>query len=73
MLSRALDTHAKLNKEQDMEWIHILLAFLKACVEHQGSEMLMHEPDKLEYVSNLVKAMKSSASRLDSGEYDVIH
>ena len=73
MLSRALDTHAKLNKERDMEWIHILLAFLKACVENQGSEMLMHESDKLEYVSNLVKAMKSSASRLDSGEYDVIH
>lgn len=73
MLSRALDTHAKLNKEQDMEWIHILLAFLKACVEHQESEMLMHESDKLEYVSNLVKAMKSSASRLDSGEYDVVH
>lgn len=66
MLSRALDTHAKLNKEQDVEWIHILLAFLKTCVEHQGSEMLMPESDKLEYVSNLVKAMKLSASRLDS-------
>ncbi|TFK43010.1 trafficking protein particle complex subunit 10 [Crucibulum laeve] len=67
MLSRALDTHATLDKSQDVEWIHILLSFLKTYCEHRGTDLLLHEEDKLEYVSKLVNAMREAASQLENG------
>jgi len=67
MLSRALDTHAQLEKTQDAEWVHIVLSFLKAYVEHYNAEMLMHNVDKTEYVSKLVASLRVSVERLESG------
>lgn len=67
MLSRALDTHAKLHKPKDREWIHILLSFLKAYVDDFGKELLMHEEDKEVYVSQLVNEMRSAVCELDAG------
>ncbi|RDB24044.1 Trafficking protein particle complex subunit 10 [Hypsizygus marmoreus] len=66
MLSRALDTHADLNQDKDSEWIHILLSFLKAYIENAGSELLMHEEDKIAYISQLVEGMQLAASQLES-------
>ncbi|KIM80718.1 hypothetical protein PILCRDRAFT_821974 [Piloderma croceum F 1598] len=66
MLSRALDTHAELQRPNDREWIHILLSFLKAYVEELGKEMLMHEDDKKEYVSRLVDELHAAAIELDT-------
>lgn len=68
MLSRALDVHTALGKPKDREWMHILLSFLKAYVEGLGGELLMREEDKTTYVTELVKALKTSASELDTGE-----
>ncbi|KAF8162886.1 trafficking protein particle complex subunit 10 [Crassisporium funariophilum] len=65
MLSRALDTHKQLDKAQDVEWIHIVLSYLKTYVEHHNAEMLMHEADKIDYVSNLVNSLRVSAERLE--------
>jgi hypothetical protein len=67
MLSRALDTHAQLQKPKDREWIHILISFLKAYVEELGKELLMHADDKKEYVSQLVKELHIAAKELDAG------
>lgn len=72
MLSRALDTHADLDKTKDVEWIHILLAFLKTYVDCQGMELLLHETDKIEYISQLVEALRVAAAGLPSGP-DLIH
>ena len=66
MLSRALDTHGLLKKAQDVEWIHIVLSFLKTCVEHRNSEML-HETDKIGYIANLIDSLTTSAKRLETG------
>ena len=71
MLSRALDTHANLDLPRNVEWIHIVLSFLKTYVEHIGSEMLMHEIDKVEYVSQLVKSLRTSVELLDTGYYSL--
>lgn len=67
MLSKALDTHRKLNQPHDVEWIHILLSFLKTYIDHGGEDLLMHEDDKVEYVSKLIAAMKVAASDLETG------
>lgn len=69
MLSRAIDTHAELERPQDREWIHILLSFLKAFVESLGDELLMHEADKSIYVSRLVTEMHTAAEALDAGNF----
>ncbi|KAK7014963.1 trafficking protein particle complex subunit 10 [Favolaschia claudopus] len=66
MLSLALDTHAELDKTRDREWIHILLSFLKTFVDTVGLDLLMHEDDRVEYVSRLVQSMKDSATVLES-------
>jgi trafficking protein particle complex subunit 10 len=68
MLSRALDTHAALQRPKDREWIHILLSFLKAYVEELGKELLMHEDDKKEYVARLVDELHAAAIELDTGD-----
>ena len=66
MLSRALATHSLLKKAQDVEWIHIVLSFLKTYIERRNSEML-HETDKIGYIATLVKSLKTSAERLAAG------
>ena len=67
MLSRALDTHNLLEKAQDVEWIHIVLSFLKTYVEHRNSEILLRETDKIGYIANLIDSLKTSAERLETG------
>lgn len=67
MLSQALDTHYRLEKPKDRDWLHILLSFLKSYVHDLGEALLMHEEDKASYVNDLVAAMKTSADDLDSG------
>ncbi|KAH7915010.1 trafficking protein particle complex subunit 10 [Hygrophoropsis aurantiaca] len=66
MLSRAMDTHAKLDKPHDREWIHILLAFLKTYINDTTQEVLMPEEDMRQYVTQLVGALTSAAHKLDS-------
>ncbi|KAF8810122.1 hypothetical protein BYT27DRAFT_7135471 [Phlegmacium glaucopus] len=66
MLSRALDTHGLLEKAQDVEWIHIVLSFLKTYVEQCNSEMLLHEADRISYIANLINSLKISAKRLET-------
>ncbi|KAJ3509402.1 hypothetical protein NLJ89_g5241 [Agrocybe chaxingu] len=66
MLSRALDTHAAFDKPKDAEWIHIVLSFLKAYVEHYNEEMLMHNVDKVNYVSKLIELLRISVEKLES-------
>ncbi|KAJ7582878.1 trafficking protein particle complex subunit 10 [Mycena floridula] len=66
MLSKALDIHASLEKPHDTEWIHILLSFLKTYVEGLGTELLMREEDKVQYVSKLVNEMQVASSTLDA-------
>lgn len=68
MLSRALDTHSLLGKTQDVEWIHIVLSFLKTFVEHRNSEILLHETDKTGYIANLINSLRISAECLEAGE-----
>ncbi|KAH7923870.1 hypothetical protein BV22DRAFT_1113164 [Leucogyrophana mollusca] len=66
MLSRAIDTHAGLDKPHDREWIHILLAFLKTYVNDTSQELLMPKVDMRQYVTQLVSALTTAASQLDS-------
>ncbi|KAG6918038.1 hypothetical protein DXG01_016893 [Tephrocybe rancida] len=66
MLSKALDTHANFQQEKDTEWIHIVLSFLKSYIDNMGLELLMHEDDKLEYVSKLVESLHQAATKLDA-------
>ena len=74
MLSRALDTHSLLEKAQDVEWIHIVLSFLKTYVEHRNSEILLHGTDKIGYVANLIDSLKTSAERLEAGlDHSLFH
>jgi hypothetical protein len=68
MLSRALDTHADLSNPKDGEWIHTLLAFLKAYIDNAGEKWLMHNDSRTEYISNLVGDLKEAAGKLDSGD-----
>ena len=53
---------------KNVEWIHIVLSFLKTYVEHPDTEMLIHEADKLDYVTRLVDSLRSSVDVLENGE-----
>lgn len=67
MLSRAIDTHAELQRPHDREWIHIILAFLKAYTNETDLKCLVsHDID--EYVARLVAALREAAETLDSGD-----
>ncbi|KAG6836752.1 hypothetical protein H0H93_003831 [Arthromyces matolae] len=70
MLSRALDTHADYHQEKDTEWIHILLSFLKSYIDNLGLEVLIHQENQIEYISNLVESLQQAASNLDA---DIAH
>jgi hypothetical protein len=67
MLSQALDIHADLNRTKDTEWIHILLSYLRTYVDNLGTKLLVHEAEKVSYVSELVDDMKTAASQLEGG------
>jgi hypothetical protein len=69
MLHRALETHRQLEKPRDTEWLHVVLSFLKAYVEHQNDEILIQEMDKVGYVSKLVNSLRKSVESLESGMF----
>lgn len=69
MLSRAIDAHAALEKPRDREWIHILLAFLKTCVNDRSTELVMSDEDITGYISGLMSFLREAAEKLDSGIY----
>ena len=73
MLSQALDTHADLSKTKDTEWIHILLSYFKTYIENQGAELLLHEADRVAYITELVKGLKTAVSELESGRCSTRH
>ncbi|KXN82613.1 Trafficking protein particle complex subunit 10 [Leucoagaricus sp. SymC.cos] len=66
MLSQALDTHAEMEQPKDNEWMHNLLLYLRSFIEHQGSELLVHDEDKAEYISGLVSYLTKAANSLES-------
>ncbi|KAF5358539.1 hypothetical protein D9756_001945 [Leucocoprinus leucothites] len=66
MLSRALDTHTDMKQPEDNEWMHNLLSYLRSFIEHQGSELLIHEDDKAEYINRLVSRLTEAANGLES-------
>ncbi|TFK27359.1 hypothetical protein FA15DRAFT_666419 [Coprinopsis marcescibilis] len=66
MFSRALDTHKKLEKPRDSEWIHLILSFLKAFVENSGAEALISSSNSNGYVSDFVHEVKEVAAGLDN-------
>ncbi|KIJ69219.1 hypothetical protein HYDPIDRAFT_80628 [Hydnomerulius pinastri MD-312] len=70
MLSRAIDTHAELQKPHDRDWIHILLAFLKTYVNESSTELIMSKEDIKEYVSRLAIALRDAAEKLDLNHPD---
>ncbi|KJA20255.1 hypothetical protein HYPSUDRAFT_142413 [Hypholoma sublateritium FD-334 SS-4] len=65
MLSRALDTYNKLDRTQDVEWIHMVLSFLKTHVEH-NCEMLVGGVDKVTCVTTLISSLRESVERLEN-------
>jgi hypothetical protein len=67
MLARALDTHGRSEKPQDVEWMHILLSFLKSYVEHRGADMLFPTDNPTEYISKYVTSLMEAASGLENG------
>ncbi|KAG0705896.1 trafficking protein particle complex subunit 10 [Suillus ampliporus] len=69
VLSRAINIHAELEKPQDREWIHILLAFLRACTNDVNKEIVSEE-DGEKGVTMLIRALHTAATSLDS---DLIH
>ena len=69
MLSRALDTHASSGQDKTTEWIHILLAFLKTYVESLSSTLLIHEEDKVAYISGLVDNLRLAAENVEAGAW----
>ncbi|KAF8652735.1 hypothetical protein AX16_004233 [Volvariella volvacea WC 439] len=65
MLSRALDTHALMSKPKDTEWIHILLSYIKTYVDCEGTDMLLHGQDRVDYLSGLLEQLISAAAALE--------
>lgn len=70
MLSQALDTHAKMGQPKDNEWMHNVLSYLRSFIEYQGSDLLSHEDDKVEYISRLVASLTETANNMESREFE---
>ncbi|KAG2157362.1 trafficking protein particle complex subunit 10 [Suillus clintonianus] len=69
VLSRAIDIHAELEKPQDREWIHILLAYLRTYTNDISKELASEEEGE-KSVTQLITALHAAAKSLDS---DLIH
>ena len=69
MFSKALDTHNTLEKPRDSEWIHRILAFLKAYIDNAGAETLLACGDLSAYVGDLVEHPLLHAT-LDEGHQE---
>lgn len=79
MLARGLDTHARLGKPRDREWIGTAMAFLKAFVNvgenYEGQALLRNGVEELnghrrvsaEYIQSLMDGIKASAEGMDKG------
>lgn len=67
MLSRTLDTHAKMKQPKDKQWMHNVLTYLHNFVGQRGSELLVHDDDREEYVNRLVSCLLDAAHSLESG------
>lgn len=72
MFSRAMDVHAMSEKEQDREWVHLLLSYLKSFVEDRGDYLLLHDDEKTAYISQLVAAVTDAVGRLEEGIYFLV-
>lgn len=71
MLARALETHALSEKPKDVEWMHILLSFLKSYVEHRGADMLLPSHNSPEYLLKFLTELKDAASQSENGAQSV--
>lgn len=68
MLSRALQTYSKLDRAQDVEWIHMVLSFLKTYIEH-NCQLLVDGVEKGFSVETLVQSLRESVEELETGKY----
>ncbi|KAH8106751.1 trafficking protein particle complex subunit 10 [Cristinia sonorae] len=66
MLCQALDIHSSVGKARDRDWVYILLDFLKAYIQDLGKELLMVESDHMNYVTDLVEALRVAAQSAPS-------
>ncbi|KAI0797709.1 trafficking protein particle complex subunit 10 [Abortiporus biennis] len=73
MLIQALDIHASANKPQDVEWIHVLVQFLKAYVEDFGKELLMTREDIVTYLNRLLVTLKEAAEAVEDDVKQLDH
>ncbi|KAF9009438.1 trafficking protein particle complex subunit 10 [Cyathus striatus] len=71
VLSLALNTHGRLQKPRDSEWIHILLSYLKTYVEQQGAGLVVGEGDAEQNIGRLVEELKDAAEKLENGTFYV--
>lgn len=67
MLTRALKLHSTADKEKDRDWLHLVLEFLRACVEDLGKELIIDDVNREEYFEKLLASLKDAAGQLQAG------
>ncbi|GBE82036.1 hypothetical protein SCP_0404120 [Sparassis crispa] len=73
MLTHALNVHASAKQTKDVDWIHLVLEFLKAYVEDIGKDLLTDEADRRSYVSGLFSGLVEAAEGLQSDMFQLDH
>lgn len=69
MQTRRLDTHSRLGKPHNREWVETVFAFLTGFVEENmhGDMELLETNDMRAYVASLLEEVRQNASELDGG------
>ncbi|KIJ54451.1 hypothetical protein M422DRAFT_774766 [Sphaerobolus stellatus SS14] len=69
MQARRLDTHARLGKPHDREWVETVLAFLKVFVkESMEADIGLGRPEDVrDYVKGLIEDMKKDSEAIEDG------
>lgn len=68
MLLQGIETHSKMDKEKNSEWLHMALNFLKAYVTELHPDFLVSLAE--DYVEQLVQTAIKTANALNSGKFN---
>ena len=72
MLFQSIETHARMGKDRDRQWIHTALNFVKAYVEKVALDLLYEIKDMELYVEQLIESAIKVSNSVDGGKPYII-
>ena len=69
MLFQNIETHSRMQKDHDRQWIHTALAFVKSFVDGDGVDILSGLQNRDQYITRLMEAVIEASTRVEGGPF----